>query len=522
MDPVLAARMVMFAPILARLRVLPAVLRPLFRLDYSLTQLYLRYIGALASGSYIVFHFLESGMGYRDWLPLRVACVAVPLALLFYPRHRKLTWAEIVYYELSGWLLLPVAQSFLFLLNEPDAYWSSSITYVGLGLGLLTKPFWFPIHLVTGLAAGAGLYTLTLGPPDPESLRYLIRLQANSASAGLIAMVVQLGLHAFHRRGIELAEAKTRALEASLANEELRRREQVITRFVRPSLCAELAAGRDPTDFEPVEKELAVLFCDLRDFTALTEILGPQEKLVMLNRYFSLMTHPMVEAGGEVDKIMGDCVMGLFPDGRSAAAAAMGMRLRLQECNAELIARGKPRIRNGIGIAKGPVLMGNFGSHEKLDRTVIGEAVNIASRLESKTKMYNLEVVVTEDVIRDVGLEGSHWRWIDLVQVKGSSRNLRIFELYGHQPPAVREYKDRTRGMLDKALTIYFRKGFRDALRLFEAMRKEVPPHLHVPDELMDNLLDYYIDRCRAWIRDDPGAWERIERWQGVHVFLDK
>jgi class 3 adenylate cyclase len=512
----------MHASILSPLRSLPAVFRPLFRLDYSLSQLYLRYIGALGSAGYVIFYFLESGMGYRDWLPLRVLCVALPLALVFFPRHRKLTRAEIGYFEFSGWVLLPVAQSFLFLLNGPDAYWSSSITYVGLALGMLSKPQWLPIHLLTGVAAGTGLFTLTHGQPDPDALRFLIRLQANSVLAGMIALGFQFGLQAFHRRGVELAEARAHAEEAGRANEELRRREQVITRFVRPSLCAELAAGRDPTDFEPVEKELAVLFCDLRDFTTLTEILGPQEKLVLLNRYFSLMTHPMVEAGGEVDKIMGDCVMGLFPDGRSAAAAALGMRNRLQECYADLIARGKPRIRNGIGIAKGRVLMGNFGSHEKLDRTVIGEAVNIASRLESKTRMYNLEVVVTEDVIKDLGADGSHWRWIDLVQVKGSSRSLRIFELYGHQPPAVREYKDRTREMLEKALTIYFRKGFRDALRLFEAMRKEVPPHLHVPDELMDNLLDYYIERCRAWIRDDPGAWERIERWLGVHVFLEK
>jgi len=223
-----------------------------------------------------------------------------------------------------------------------------------------------------------------------------------------------------------------------------------------------------------------------------------------------------------VDKIMGDCVMGIFPDGRSAVKASVEMRMQLQEFNRRMHAEGKPKIRNGIGIAKGPVMLANFGSFEKLDRTVIGEAVNIAARLESKTKMYNLEVVVTENVIKDLDPADTHWRWIDVVQVKGSSRHLRIYEVYSHQPEAVRRYKDRTREMLEKALTIYFRKGFKDALRLLLAMQEEVPPHLHLPGDLMDNLIGYYLERCRAWIRDDPEAWERIQKWEGVHVFLDK
>src|SRR6185295_20252497 len=115
-------------------------------------------------------------------------------------------------------------------------------------------------------------------------------------------------------------------------------------------------------------------------------------------------------------------------------------------------------------------MLGNFGSYEKLDRTVICEAVNIASRLESKTKMYNLEVVVTEDAILDLQPGTTHYRWIDLVQVKGSSRHLKLYEVYGHQPPEVRQYKDDTREMLEKALTIYFQKGFKDASRMFRAM----------------------------------------------------
>jgi adenylate cyclase len=198
------------------------------------------------------------------------------------------------------------------------------------------------------------------------------------------------------------------------------------------------------------------------------------------------------------------------------------MRLELQRFNQGMYHAGSPMIRNGIGIAKGEVMQGNFGSFEKLDRTVIGEAVNIAARLEAKTKMYNLEVIVTEDVIRDLPPGSQHYRWIDVVQVKGSTRHLKLYEVYGHQPPEVRRFKDETRDLLEKALTIYFQKGFKDASRLFRAMLEQVPPHRLIPNDLMDNLLRYYIAHCDAWINDRDGTWERIEKWDGVHIFHEK
>jgi hypothetical protein len=76
--------------------------------------------------------------------------------------------------------------------------------------------------------------------------------------------------------------------------------------------------------------------------------------------------------------------------------------------------------------------------------------------------------------------------------------------------------------MLEKALTIYFQKGFRDAQRLFRAMLDKVPPHRHIPNDLMDNILRYYMSHCDAWINDPNGSWEMIEKWDGVHIFHEK
>ena len=135
---------------------------------------------------------------------------------------------------------------------------------------------------------------------------------------------------------------------------------------------------------------------------------------------------------------------------------------------------------------------------------------------------YNLEIVVTEDVIRDLRPGTGHFRWIDVVQVKGSTRHLRLFELYGHQPEEVRKYKDETKDMMEKALTIYFHKGFKDAARIFRHMLTKVPPHRYQANDLMDRILPYYIDHCHAWINDPNGTWEIMEKWDGVHIFHDK
>lgn len=407
----------------------PAVFSAVFNLDYAFTESFSRFIGVVAVIAFPAFHFYEKSLGYRDSDPMRIACALLCLVLCFWPAKRRWRLWRAAYWEFLLFFMLPISQTVLFLLNRNDAYWAGSNIFWALFLGIGTKLFWLPFQLGLGQLLAVSVYRSSYGDPAPDMVNAIWTMQLSVWITAFTGQGIKLALEAFHRRGLALGVATARAQEAEsresemkAAYAELRRRENVIRRFVRPSVFEELARGEDPTEFRPVNRELAVMFCDIRDFTRLTEVLSAEEKQVFLNRYFSLMTGPILAHGGEVDKIMGDCVMGIFPDGRSAVAAAVDMRLRLQEFNREMYAAGKPKIRNGIGIARGEVMQGNFGSYEKLDRTVIGEAVNIASRLESKTKMYHLDIVVTEDIARDLAPENGHFRWIDLVQVKGSSR----------------------------------------------------------------------------------------------------
>jgi len=499
-----------------------------FNADYSYVTRFAGVLFWIGAPAEIFYYFFESSHGYWDSLLLRsgLACAFATLMLRDWKKAKGL--ASMLHWESVLFLIFPFQSTLALLQNHGDNYYVTSLSFMFFILGMVTKAWMIPIHMVVG----GGLTTLVFvffRGWDHKLVSACIEAQVNALFSGVVSASIMLALEGNHRRITEakvaLAKAeeeRNKAVEVANAYEELKKREELIRIYVRPSLVDEIRSGKDPSKFQPLIRNLSIMFCDIREFTRLTEVLNPYEKQTFLNQYFSMMTHPIVKNGGEVDKIMGDCVMGLFPDGDCAVKAAIDMRLELQKFNHGMFAAGSPMIRNGIGIAKGDVMQGNFGSFEKMDRTVIGEAVNIASRLESKTKMYNLEVVVTEDVIKDLVPGSTHYRWIDNVQVKGSTRHIKLFEIYGHQPVEVRQYKDDTRDLLEKALTIYFQKGFRDASRLFRAMLEQVPPHRLIPNDLMDNILRYYISHCDAWINNPNGTWEEIQRWEGVHVFSEK
>jgi len=497
--------------------------------DYSFIQKAIPVLGFFGLTGHLAFYaILRFGFHYWESITLRLGAGLLYGIFLFFPKDKALSLRHKFAIETIIAATLPFLFTYYFLKNGGNVYWFASLVFCGLLHGLISKSFIIPISYP--LAASIAVFAFLKNHPDQNAL-VIASLQAQLIAyfLGLVTTAIKTAMEMSHEKimsaRLALAKAENdllRAEETRKAYEELKQREELIRIYVRPSLVDEIHAGKDPSKAPPVIRNLSIMFCDIRDFTRLTEVLTPYERQTFLNQYFTMMTHPIVKNGGEVDKIMGDCVMGIFPDGAASVQAAIDMRLELQRFNEGMFRAGSPKIRNGIGIAKGEVMQGNFGSFEKLDRTVIGEAVNIAARLEAKTKMYNLEVVVTEDVIRDLPPGAEHYRWIDVVQVKGSSRHLKLYEVYGHQPPEVRQFKDDTRDMLEKALTIYFQKGFKDAARLFRAMLERVPPHRLAPDDLMDNILRYYIDHCDAWMKDRDGTWEAIEKWEGVHVFYEK
>jgi len=153
--------------------------------------------------------------------------------------------------------------------------------------------------------------------------------------------------------------------------------------------------------------QVVILFADIRDFTTLATAMAPEELVNLLNRYFELMVGAILKEQGTIDKFIGDAVMAEFgtPIFRgdkvetcAAVRAALGMRQALQELRQTLAQEGKPLIFNGIGINIGEVVAGNLGSSQKLEYTVIGDPVNVASRIEGLTKTLGHDILISEAV----------------------------------------------------------------------------------------------------------------------------
>ena len=178
------------------------------------------------------------------------------------------------------------------------------------------------------------------------------------------------------------------------------------------------------------------MFCDMRGFTAMSEAMEPLQLQALLNDVFSRLTQIIRAQRGTIDKYMGDCVMAFWgapvptPDhAHLAANAALGMVEAVRQINEEHAARGLPRIGIGIGLNTGTMCVGDMGSDIRRSYTVIGDAVNLGSRLEGLSKTYGVEVVASETSRAQAAQHG--WQELDRVRVKGKAQAVGIYTPWG-------------------------------------------------------------------------------------------
>jgi len=226
------------------------------------------------------------------------------------------------------------------------------------------------------------------------------------------------------------------------------------------------------------EQKVTVMFSDIRRFTSIAEALGPRDTVSLLNEYFTEMVDVIFQHGGILDKYMGDGIMALFGaplvgpnDSDNAIAAADAMMMRLAALNVRREAAGQEALAIGIGFSTGPTVVGNIGSTRRLDYTVIGDTVNLASRLEGVTKQYGARIMLSEMTVRDLKRPAT-LRELDLIRVKGKDRPVAVYESLGyraHEPDlaalielstvGVRAYRERNwtaaAEAFDRALALY-------------------------------------------------------------------
>jgi len=255
------------------------------------------------------------------------------------------------------------------------------------------------------------------------------------------------------------------------------------------------------------EEELSILFSDIRGFTSLSEAMPPDKVVEMLNHYFSAMTEAVFERRGTIDKFIGDAIMAFWgaplreaQHAELALQAAMEMHARLKQVNEWLQAHDYPAIQIGIGIHTGPVILGNIGSVQKLDYTIIGDNVNLASRLEGLTKQYGATIVISEMTHRKLQQPVPCYV-LDLVRVKGKQVPIRIYA-----PILDLEQSDAERqaGLCQRAFDAYLQQDWPTAIELYQQLPEGV-------------LRSTFVERCRSYQRQPPR-----QGWDGVFTMTSK
>ncbi|HNZ26194.1 MAG TPA: adenylate/guanylate cyclase domain-containing protein [Spirochaetota bacterium] len=248
--------------------------------------------------------------------------------------------------------------------------------------------------------------------------------------------------------------------EREKAAKESERRLRITEVYTRRSLVDFVAKGGDPTKYKPENRQISVLFSDIRDFTELSERLSPMQVVNLLNRYFDKMNNHIMGNKGEIDKLIGDCIMAAFKDPDDSVISAIEMRRELAKFNAGEIpelSNNRPEskiINNGIGINYGTAVVGNIGSASKMDYTLIGDIVNTASRLESLTKYYGIGILISEDLKNKLTIP-HHIRAVDLAIVKGKKQPVTIFEVYDYEDDRTIKIKRSIQKYLDDAFNYY-------------------------------------------------------------------
>ncbi|MCX7354539.1 MAG: adenylate/guanylate cyclase domain-containing protein [Alphaproteobacteria bacterium] len=292
-------------------------------------------------------------------------------------------------------------------------------------------------------------------------------------------------------------------------------------RYISPAVVSRLAEHPERLALGGEMREMTVMFSDIRDFTARSERLDAQGLTRFINRYLTPMTECVLTNQGTVDKYIGDCVMAFWnaplddaDHRRHACRTALAMRARLAGLNeswaAEAQAAGETfdPMRIGIGLNTGLCCVGNMGSDQRFDYSVLGDDVNLASRLEGQSKVYGVDIIASEAAL--AGVEGFASLEIDLIRVKGKARPVRIFHLAGDQAHAASDAFMRLSAAHGDMLRAYCARNWDAADAALARCRASVAPTL-AP------LYNLYAQRIAVFRVQPPAAG-----WDGVHDAAEK
>jgi class 3 adenylate cyclase/HAMP domain-containing protein len=324
--------------------------------------------------------------------------------------------------------------------------------------------------------------------------------------------------HTFNRMTGELDKAygqiKRYAFDAVLAGKKEERIRRIFQKYVPKDVIEQFFASPEKM-LTGANRELSILFSDIRRFTTISEGMSPGELVNSLNRYFSGQVDVIMNRNGVVDKYIGDGIMAFWgaprkhdDDARQSVLSALDMIEILDGFNEQQRHLGKSEFHIGIGINYGEVTVGNIGTDRKMEYTVIGDPVNLASRLEGLTKTYHAEILISESLYAELRklnqTQGIRFRLLDTAAVMGKTQGVKIFTVKRTLSPA----EEQAWPLHNQGMELYYRRSFTEAAAKFREVLALLPGDFNG-----ENLLA----RCTAYAAAPPPIG-----WNGVEVMKTK
>jgi adenylate cyclase len=430
------------------------------------------------------------------------------------------------------------------------ATFDDKIVFVGLlGAFGFADDYWTPVSTATsGKMAGVEIHTNAaatlvraafLTPEDPAAsvaTILLLALIASLATARLgvvkaVLFVAALGLgyvvlagQLFDRgqlvnlvyplAALALPYGAMTAYTVVFEQRQVRFLRGAMGRYLSPAVMEAIVRQPELLRLGGEKRDMTVLFSDIRGFTTFSEQLDPQELVALLNEYLTVMTNIVYRYDGVLDKYMGDAIMAFWnapvsqPDhARRACLTALEMLEQLEILRDQWKERNIPPLDMGVGLNTGFMSVGNMGSDTRFDYTVMGDAVNLASRLEGANKEYLTNIVISQSTLEAVKAENFVVRFIDLVAVKGKALPVAVYELIG-KPGQYGRFTPEILELYETGTQLYRARQFVAAANAFREVLLRRPS---------DGASAMYLQRCQDLTEDPPPS-----DWDGVYVMTHK
>lgn len=288
----------------------------------------------------------------------------------------------------------------------------------------------------------------------------------------------------------------------------------MFSQYVNATIVDELIDDPDKLRLGGERKNLTVFFSDIAGFSTFSENKEPEELINFLNEYLSEMTKVVFETKGTLDKYVGDAVMAFWGapisfsnHAEMACRAALQMQRKIRELQEKWKQEGQPLIESRMGINTGDMVVGNVGGSQKFDYTVMGDNVNLASRLEGANKAYGTHIMISESTYEEVK-NLFITRELDAIVVKGRTKPVIVYELIAEKEETLSKEKEETLEIFKSGITAYKERNFSKAIEYFTLALNVNPT---------DGPSKVYLERCQFYLENPPD-----ENWDGVFVMKTK